>query len=114
MRSTEAIKCASSLTNMYSRLLNPFLSALLKSFSCLYCRLSVLLVYSQASKTWESSGDDWLSSKWSGFKSPRQLSRVRQTGVDVKVLRSIGERHRASYKRLQSWLGDESGVCSLL
>ncbi|CAN0295422.1 unnamed protein product, partial [Discosporangium mesarthrocarpum] len=44
----------------------------------------------EASKTWESAGDDWLSSKWSGFKSPRQLSRVRQTGVDVKVLRSIG------------------------
>lgn len=45
----------------------------------------------QASKSWEPSGDDWLSSKWSGFKSPRQLSRIRSTGVDVDVLRSIGE-----------------------
>lgn len=44
----------------------------------------------QASKSWESSGDDWLSSKWSGFKSPRQQSRIRKTGVDVEVLRSIG------------------------
>ncbi|KAG5189741.1 2-oxoglutarate dehydrogenase E1 component [Tribonema minus] len=45
-----------------------------------------------ASKTWETSKDDWLSSKWSGFKSPRQLSRIRQTGVDLKVLRVVGEK----------------------
>ncbi|CAN0525298.1 unnamed protein product, partial [Laminaria digitata] len=45
----------------------------------------------QASKSWEPAGDEWLSSKWSGFKSPKQLSRVRTTGVDIQLLRSIGE-----------------------
>eukprot|EP00904_Undaria_pinnatifida_P004984 jgi/Undpi1/1615/HiC_scaffold_11.g05005.m1 len=44
-----------------------------------------------ASKSWEPAGDEWLSSKWSGFKSPKQLSRVRTTGVNIEVLRSIGE-----------------------
>ncbi|CAM9433924.1 unnamed protein product [Phaeothamnion confervicola] len=44
----------------------------------------------ELAKTWEVSRDDWLASKWSGFKSPRQLSRIRQTGVDMKMLRSIG------------------------
>ncbi|CAM9154642.1 unnamed protein product [Chrysoparadoxa australica] len=44
------------------------------------------------SKTWKSSGDEWLSSRWSGFKSPRQQSRIRQTGTDVKVLQSIGQK----------------------
>ncbi|CAM9192574.1 unnamed protein product [Ascophyllum nodosum] len=46
----------------------------------------------QLSKSWEPEGDDWLSSKWSGFKSPRQLSRIRMTGVDIEVLRSIGSK----------------------
>lgn len=50
----------------------------------------------QKSSTWDSSDDDeWLSSRWSGYKSPKQLSRIRKTGVDVDVLRSIGEEHRA-------------------
>eukprot|EP00612_Vaucheria_litorea_P005795 CAMPEP_0171464818 /NCGR_PEP_ID=MMETSP0945-20130129/8029_1 /TAXON_ID=109269 /ORGANISM="Vaucheria litorea, Strain CCMP2940" /LENGTH=956 /DNA_ID=CAMNT_0011992071 /DNA_START=277 /DNA_END=3147 /DNA_ORIENTATION=+ len=44
----------------------------------------------ELSKTWETSKDDWLSSKWAGFKSPSQLSRIRQTGVDINVLKSIG------------------------
>lgn len=46
----------------------------------------------QESRSWEPLGDDWLSSKWTGFKSPRQLSRIRMTGVDMDVLRSVGER----------------------
>mmetsp|Transcript_10658 Transcript_10658/g.16169 ORF Transcript_10658/g.16169 Transcript_10658/m.16169 type:complete len:1087 (+) Transcript_10658:165-3425(+) len=33
---------------------------------------------------------DWLSSKWEGYKSPKQLSRIRSTGVDIETLREIG------------------------
>lgn len=45
----------------------------------------------QASKNWNPTGDEWLSSKWAGFKSPRQLSRVRSTGVELDTLRTVGE-----------------------
>ncbi len=42
-------------------------------------------------EAWKSYTDDWLSSKWKNFKSPRQLSRVRQTGTELDVLRWIGK-----------------------
>ena len=44
----------------------------------------------EASKTYEKSEDDWLSSKWAGFKSTTQMSRIRPTGVDIELLRKIG------------------------
>lgn len=44
----------------------------------------------EASKTYVRHVDDWLSSKWSGFKGPSQHSRIRPTGVDVELLRRIG------------------------
>eukprot|EP00537_Pseudo-nitzschia_pungens_P001773 CAMPEP_0172370794 /NCGR_PEP_ID=MMETSP1060-20121228/39679_1 /TAXON_ID=37318 /ORGANISM="Pseudo-nitzschia pungens, Strain cf. cingulata" /LENGTH=1052 /DNA_ID=CAMNT_0013096191 /DNA_START=140 /DNA_END=3298 /DNA_ORIENTATION=- len=44
----------------------------------------------EASKTYQKSEDDWLSSKWAGFKSPTQMSRIRPTGVDIEMLRKIG------------------------
>jgi len=44
----------------------------------------------EASKTYEKSEDDWLSSKWAGFKGPTQMSRIRPTGVDVEMLRKVG------------------------
>lgn len=44
----------------------------------------------EASKSYEPSQNDWLSSKWEGFKGPKQMSRVRCTGVDIEVLRKIG------------------------
>lgn len=44
----------------------------------------------EASKTYSPKQSDWLSSKWSGFKSPKQLSRIRSTGVDIETLRRIG------------------------
>lgn len=43
-----------------------------------------------ASKTTEVTKSDWLSSKWSGFLSPRQQSRIRETGYDINKLREIG------------------------
>jgi 2-oxoglutarate dehydrogenase E1 component len=44
----------------------------------------------EASKTYKKKETDWLSSRWKGFKGPGQLSRIRQTGVDIEVLRRIG------------------------
>lgn len=43
-----------------------------------------------AAKTWETPKSDWLSSKWGGFLSPRQRSRIQQTGCSIEVLRDIG------------------------
>lgn len=33
----------------------------------------------EESKTWEPSKDEWLSSKWAGFKSPGQVGGMKQT-----------------------------------
>jgi len=44
----------------------------------------------EASKTYEKKDTDWLSSRWDGFKGPRQLSRIRPTGFDIDELRRIG------------------------
>lgn len=44
----------------------------------------------EASKSWETQKSDWLSSRWSGFLSPRQQSRIRETGVNVDKLRELG------------------------
>lgn len=44
----------------------------------------------EASKTFKKKETDWLSSKWTGFKSPRQLSRIRPTGVNINTLKRIG------------------------
>ena len=44
----------------------------------------------EASKTYEKKETDWLSSKWAGFKSPKQQSRIRRTGVDPDVIQKIG------------------------
>jgi 2-oxoglutarate dehydrogenase E1 component len=44
----------------------------------------------EASKSWVTPPSDWLSSRWSGYLSPRQRSRIRETGVDEAKLRHIG------------------------
>ena len=46
----------------------------------------------EASKSYQPRPDDWLSSRWAGFKSPRQHSRIQPTGVDIDVLRFIGKK----------------------
>ena len=45
----------------------------------------------EASKTYVSKESDWLASKWKGFKSPKQQSRIRETGVDLDTLHKIGK-----------------------
>lgn len=32
---------------------------------------------------------DWLSSYWSGYNSPSQLSRIRNTGVPLNFLKEV-------------------------
>jgi len=44
----------------------------------------------EASKTYVSQQNDWLSSKWAGFLSPLQRSRIRETGVDLALLKEVG------------------------
>lgn len=44
----------------------------------------------EESKTYKSKESDWLANKWKGFKSPKQLSRIRPTGFDVDELKRIG------------------------
>ena len=44
----------------------------------------------EASKSWQTPSNDWLASRWSGFLSPRQQSRIRETGYDVEKLRDLG------------------------
>ncbi|KAK1404011.1 hypothetical protein POM88_003616 [Heracleum sosnowskyi] len=34
---------------------------------------------------------DWLSAYWTGFKSPEQVSRIRNTGVNPEILKNIGK-----------------------
>ena len=45
----------------------------------------------EASKTYESKASDWLASKWEGFKSPKQQSRIRDTGVTRSTLDHVGK-----------------------
>eukprot|EP00550_Attheya_septentrionalis_P010414 CAMPEP_0198282872 /NCGR_PEP_ID=MMETSP1449-20131203/2604_1 /TAXON_ID=420275 /ORGANISM="Attheya septentrionalis, Strain CCMP2084" /LENGTH=1043 /DNA_ID=CAMNT_0043979289 /DNA_START=170 /DNA_END=3301 /DNA_ORIENTATION=+ len=44
----------------------------------------------EASKSYQVKETDWLSSRWSGFKSPKQWSRIRPTGVKVETLKHVG------------------------
>jgi len=46
-----------------------------------------------ASKTFPNPKDsDWLSTKWAGFKSHKQLARLQPTGVSIDILRDVGEK----------------------
>jgi 2-oxoglutarate dehydrogenase E1 component len=41
-------------------------------------------------KSYKSKQSDWLESKWKNFKGPEQLSRIRETGVSMEVLKKVG------------------------
>ncbi|XP_068637184.1 uncharacterized protein [Aristolochia californica] len=45
----------------------------------------------EKSKDYVPRKRDWLSAYWSGFKSPEQLSRVRNTGVKPEILKNVGK-----------------------
>ncbi|KAI3781921.1 hypothetical protein L2E82_11949 [Cichorium intybus] len=44
-----------------------------------------------ASKDYSPKKRDWLSAYWTGFKSPEQLSRIRNTGVQPEILKNVGK-----------------------
>lgn len=44
-----------------------------------------------ASKDYLPKKRDWLSAFWSGYKSPEQLSRIRNTGVKPDILKNVGK-----------------------
>ncbi|KAJ8636897.1 hypothetical protein MRB53_011164 [Persea americana] len=44
-----------------------------------------------SSKDYVTRRRDWLSAYWSGFKSPEQLSRIRNTGVKPEILKNVGK-----------------------
>ncbi|KAL6652773.1 hypothetical protein ACP70R_011698 [Stipagrostis hirtigluma subsp. patula] len=43
------------------------------------------------SKDYVPNKRDWLSAYWTGFKSPEQISRIRNTGVKPEILKRVGE-----------------------
>lgn len=45
----------------------------------------------EESKVYQPKTSDWLESVWKGFKSPAQLSRIKNTGVPVATLKTIGK-----------------------
>lgn len=61
----------------------------------------------EAAKTWQTPSNDWLSSRWKGFLSPRQHARIRETGYSKEKLREIGTKMSAipatlnAHKQLQ-------------
>jgi 2-oxoglutarate dehydrogenase E1 component len=52
---------------------------------------SILQREFEASKEYVPSAKDWLSSYWSGFMSPHQKARIRNTGVPNDVLQEVGK-----------------------
>ncbi|KAA3481792.1 2-oxoglutarate dehydrogenase, mitochondrial-like [Gossypium australe] len=51
---------------------------------------SILNEEFMSSKDYVQQRRDWLSTNWRGFKSPEQLSRIRNTGVCPNVLKMVG------------------------
>ena len=45
----------------------------------------------ESAKDYKSKKIDWLSSVWHGFMSPSQHSRIRNTGVPMELLKSVGQ-----------------------
>ncbi|KAJ7956097.1 putative 2-oxoglutarate dehydrogenase [Quillaja saponaria] len=53
--------------------------------------MSILNEEFLASKDYVPKRRDWLSAYWTGFKSPEQLSRIRNTGVKPEILKNVGK-----------------------
>jgi 2-oxoglutarate dehydrogenase E1 component len=46
----------------------------------------------EASKTYKGKSGDWLSSRWTGFKSSGQHSEIKSTGVPTSTLKHVGSK----------------------
>lgn len=55
--------------------------------------------------------EDWLDSKWKGFKSPKQLARIQNTAVPMETLKDIGE---ACFGKLPEGFVPHAGVQKVL
>ncbi|BDA47181.1 2-oxoglutarate dehydrogenase, mitochondrial [Coccomyxa sp. Obi] len=44
----------------------------------------------EAARQYKPEAKDWLSSYWAGYNSPSQMSRIRNTGVPLDVLKEVG------------------------
>ncbi|MFS7921730.1 putative oxoglutarate dehydrogenase (succinyl-transferring) [Helianthus anomalus] len=53
--------------------------------------LSILNEEFVASKDYTTQKRDWLSNYWAGIKSPEQLSRIHNTGVQPEILKNVGK-----------------------
>lgn len=45
----------------------------------------------EESKVYAPKSSDWLESVWKGFKSPAQRSRIKNTGVSIPLLKTVGK-----------------------
>lgn len=45
----------------------------------------------EASKDYKPAPKDWLTSHWDGFMSPKQLSKIRGTGVPADMLKQVSD-----------------------
>lgn len=54
----------------------------------------------ERAKDYVPAARDWLSSYWEGFHGPNQLSRIRNTGVPMDVLKTVGD----AVTKLPDWL----------
>eukprot|EP01103_Thecamoeba_quadrilineata_P018470 TRINITY_DN703_c0_g3_i1.p1 TRINITY_DN703_c0_g3~~TRINITY_DN703_c0_g3_i1.p1 ORF type:complete len:987 (+),score=207.75 TRINITY_DN703_c0_g3_i1:44-3004(+) len=43
------------------------------------------------SKTYKSKSGDWLDDRWGGFKTPKEISKIRTTGLPMAKLKEIGK-----------------------
>lgn len=45
----------------------------------------------EAARDYKPEARDWLSSYWSGYNSPSQMSRIRNTGVPLDFLKEVSQ-----------------------
>jgi 2-oxoglutarate dehydrogenase E1 component len=88
----QLIRAKRSVLNMYRDRLDAEQSpAALRADAIAESVLGVLRERFEASKQAEASRvDDWLESKWKGFKSPGQRAKIKTTGVPPSVLEFVG------------------------
>ena len=95
----------------------------LSCYCCRYCRsqadvdkmhtriTSILTSELEAASNYKPKKSDWLSSRWEGFMSPAQLSRIRTTGVKGGRSRRAGAEARGRWGLLEPRLL-LAGACS--
>ena len=52
-------------------------------------RAGILSTEFEEAREYKPQARDWLSSYWSGYNSPSQLSRIRNTGVPLNFLKEV-------------------------